>query len=151
MSKNKTTTIADIEIALDEASGYLNNLKIILQEETDLIKHAKLYDAANLESAKTRAAAAYVESLESIKRLGPVVKQHASQSLEKLTRLNDELQQVIQHNLTVLATAKAVSEGLIMEVAEEVTRKNSSPQGYGAYGQEARTRNTAPIAISRKM
>ncbi len=57
---------------------------------------------------------------------------------------------MLQINLTVLATAHAVSEGIVRGVSDEINR-TQVPQTYGASGRATVTRpkNRQPIAISR--
>ena len=57
---------------------------------------------------------------------------------------------LLQLNLTVLATAQAVSEGIVRGVSGEMARK-SAPQTYGASGRaNVPGRNlAAPLAVSR--
>jgi hypothetical protein len=59
---------------------------------------------------------------------------------------------MLQVNLTVLATAHAVSEGIVRGVNAEVQRRNI-PNTYTASGQRATPgpRNMTPIAVSRTL
>ena len=61
-------------------------------------------------------------------------------------------QTLLQKNLTVLATAHAVSEGIIRGVSDELARKRA-PSTYGASGR-ANTPNPQacqPLALSRTL
>jgi hypothetical protein len=64
----------------------------------------------------------------------------------------DAFRALLQVNLTVLATAHAVSEGIVRGVAGAIARK-STPQTYGASGQaHAPGRNAGPpLAVSRTL
>ena len=60
---------------------------------------------------------------------------------------------LLQTNLTVLATAHAVSEGIIRGVSGELARKQA-PSTYGANGranQPSRRKASQPLAISRSL
>jgi hypothetical protein len=59
---------------------------------------------------------------------------------------------MLQANLTVLATAHAVSEGIVRGVNGEMQRRNA-PQTYTASGQHAAagTRQLSPLAVSRTL
>ncbi len=59
---------------------------------------------------------------------------------------------MLQVNLTVLATAHAVSEGIVRGVNAEMQKKNI-PQTYTAAGTRAQPgrANMTPIVISRSM
>jgi hypothetical protein len=57
---------------------------------------------------------------------------------------------VLQINLTVLATAHAVSESIMRGVSEELARK-AQPQAYGASGRAMAPAkgNAPPLTVSR--
>jgi hypothetical protein len=59
---------------------------------------------------------------------------------------------MLQINLTVLATAHAVSEGVVRGVNTEIQRKNI-PTTYTAGGQRAAPgpRHLTPLAVSRSL
>ena len=59
---------------------------------------------------------------------------------------------MLQVNLTVLATAHAVSEGIVRGVNAEMQRRNM-PNTYTAAGQRAAPgpRNITPLAVSRSL
>jgi hypothetical protein len=59
---------------------------------------------------------------------------------------------MLQINLTVLATAHAVSEGIVRGVNAEVQRHNM-PNAYTAAGQRAAPspRQVRPLAVSRTL
>jgi hypothetical protein len=59
---------------------------------------------------------------------------------------------MLQINLTVLATAHAVSEGIVRGVNTEIQRRNI-PNTYTASGQRAAPgpRNLTPLAVSRSL
>ena len=54
--------------------------------------------------------------------------------LDALRKRHDLFHALLQINLTVLATARAVSESIMRGVSDELTRK-ATPQGYGAHGR----------------
>jgi len=70
--------------------------------------------------------------------------------LEALRRHHDAFRALLQINLTVLATAHAVSEGIVRGVSGEMAR-HSAPQTYGASGRANQPGRglAAPLAVSR--
>jgi hypothetical protein len=72
--------------------------------------------------------------------------------LAALHRHHEVFRAMLQVNLTVLATAHAVSEGIVRGVNAEIQRKNI-PHTYTAYGKRAAPgpRNMTPIALSRSL
>ena len=72
--------------------------------------------------------------------------------LAALHRHHDTFRAMLQFNLTVLATAHAVSEGFVRGVNSEMQRR-AAPSTYAAAGQKsaAGTRHAAPLTVSRTL
>ena len=72
--------------------------------------------------------------------------------LASLRRHHETFRAMLQINLTVLATAHAVSEGILRGVNAEVQRRNM-PNTYTAAGQRAAPgpRHVTPLAVSRSL
>ena len=66
----------------------------------------------------------------------PALTRQVPDLLAALRQQHDTFNALLQINLTVLATAHAVSEGLIRGAHDEVARKNA-PQTYGNSGAPA--------------
>ena len=76
----------------------------------------------------------------------------ARDRLAALQQRHESLRTLLQTNLTVLATAHAVSESIVRGVSNEIGRR-STPQTYGASGRaNTPTRGTGvPLAVSRTL
>ena len=74
------------------------------------------------------------------------------EALAKLRERHAAFESVLQTNLTVIATAHAVSEGIIRGVSGELARKQT-PSTYGAGGRAnaPSPRAGQPLAISRTL
>jgi len=72
--------------------------------------------------------------------------------MQRLIRRHDSFRALLQINLTILATAHAVSEGIVRGVSGELSRK-ASPQTYGATGRanSPDARAALPLAVSRSL
>ena len=72
--------------------------------------------------------------------------------IASLKRHHETFRAMLQINLTVLATAHAVSEGIVRGVNTEVQRRNM-PNAYTAGGQRAAPspRQVRPLAVSRSL
>ena len=70
--------------------------------------------------------------------------------LADLKRRHEDFRALLQINLTVLATAHAVSEGIMRGVSDELARK-TAPSTYGATGRANAPGASAaqPLAVSR--
>jgi hypothetical protein len=122
----------------------------IVEQETALVRAGKMSEAANLEPAKTALSQEYLAAAGLLKGCRPHLAKAAPAALEDLRRRHDDFRARLQINLTVLATAHAVSESIMRGVQTEMARK-SAPQTYGASGQHCAPspRAAQPMAVSR--
>jgi hypothetical protein len=142
-------TAAEAEALIAHFSQVMQALLAIVQQETDLVRAGRLGQAALLAEPKADLTRRYIAAALQLK---------ASQALaapERLAALHwqhDDFRALLQINLTVLATAHAVSEGIVRGVSGELARK-SAPQTYGASGRpSAPSASTIqPLAVSRSL
>ena len=115
-----------------------------VEEETELVRAGKLTDAAKLEPAKAKLSQMYVVDSVRLKASQHYLSNTTPELVNELRQRHDLFHALLQINLTVLATAHAISEGIMRGVSSELSRK-ATPQGYGASGQ-----STAPTAGSHQ-
>ncbi len=122
----------------------------IIEQETELVRAGSLREAMALEAKKAEASQRYMAAITQLKDNSDYFRKSTPELLTALHRHHDVFRAMLQVNLTVLATAHAVSEGLVRGVNNEVQRKNL-PQGYTAAGQRTQPapRQAAPLAVSR--
>src|SRR5262249_49180199 len=122
----------------------------VVQQETEFVRHGRLAQAAKLEPRKSELAGQYYAAIERLKANAAFLRARLPDTLHKLQRRHDMFRPLLQLNLTVLATAHAVSEGIIRGVAGEIARK-AAPQTYGVSGRPtAPAANAArPVTLSR--
>jgi hypothetical protein len=130
----------------------MDALVATVEQETTLVRAGKLKDAVGLEAAKSELARLYVADTAQVKANLPVLSKQIPDLLAALRQQHDTFNALLQINLTVLATAHAVSEGLIRGAHSEVARKNA-PQTYGNSGRPtAPPKNAAtPVSVSRTL
>jgi hypothetical protein len=94
----------------------------------------------------------YVVALENLKTAQNYLAQVSPELLATLRRHHDTFRAMLQINLTVLATAHAVSEGIVRGVNTEMQRRNI-PNTYTAAGKRATPgpRHMTPLAVSRSL
>jgi hypothetical protein len=122
----------------------------VIQQETDLVRVGRLTQADTLAPAKADLARLYIAATLRLRANQDRIKALAPDLLADLVRRHDTFRALLQINLTVLATAHAVSEGIVRGVSGELARK-ASPQTYGASGRAGRSdpRAVPPLAVSR--
>jgi hypothetical protein len=115
-----------------------------VEEETELVRAGKLIEAAKLEPTKAELSRMYVADTTRIKASQGYLARTTPEMVDDLRKRHDEFRALLQMNLTVLATAHAVSESIMRGVSNELARK-ATPQAYGATG-----RATAPPVSSQQ-
>jgi hypothetical protein len=124
----------------------------IIERETELVRAGKLREAMELETQKGEMSRRYMLAVESMKTSQKYLSQVSPELLTTLRRHHDTFRAMLQINLTVLATAHAVSEGIVRGVNTEIQRRNM-PNTYTASGQRTTpgTRNLTPLSVSRSL
>jgi hypothetical protein len=124
----------------------------IVEEETTLVRCGRLTSATKVAQRKAELARAFVDHASRVRASTRFLARATPKLLDALRRQHEQFRTKLQINLTVLATARAVSEGILRGVANELARR-SSVQTYGASGRQQVTgrRAAAPIALSRSL
>src|SRR6202043_3547963 len=106
----------------------------VIEQETELVRAGKLREAMTLGPKKTELSTRYVGVVSQPKANQKSMSQSAPELLKTLHRHHDTFRAMLQVNLTVLATAHAVSESIVRGVNAEAQRRNI-PTTYGATGR----------------
>jgi hypothetical protein len=133
-----------------ELVAVMDELAPLMEQETALVREGKLAQASALAEPKTELTRRYVACTLRLPlgkgRLAPLL----ADGGEALRARHQAFRAQLQTNLTVLATAHAISEGIVRGVSGELTRK-SAPQAYGRSGRPVEPPRNAstPLAVSR--
>src|SRR5437762_1168302 len=124
----------------------------VIERETELVRAGKVAEAMAFEPAKAEVSRHYVSAVEHLKASQQYLSQTAPELLTTLHRHHDVFRAMLQINLTVLATAHAVSESIVRGVNAEIQRRNI-PSTYTAAGRPATPgpRHMTPLALSRSL
>jgi hypothetical protein len=146
------STPPDVARLANELMEVMGALVAVVDQETELVRAGKVRDAVRLEAQKSELSRRYMLAVEHLKSMQKMLTQTDPELLATLRRHHDTFRAMLQVNLTVLATAHAVSEGIVRGVNAEVQRRNI-PNTYTANGQRATPgpRNMTPIAVSRSL
>ena len=155
-----TARAPDAAIAnVAEAERVIANLNIVLdrlmetvEEETARVRAGRLADAAMLAEGKAELGRRYAVESERVKGARELIARSLPDALDRLRKRHTAFQALLQTNLTVLATAHAVSEGIIRGVSGELARRRT-PSTYGATGRAnaPSAKASQPLAISRTL
>lgn len=143
---------AEAERAIADLNGIMDRLEATLAEETAQLRAGSVRAAHALDATKSALAALYAAQCERVKAASDLIARSLPEAAEALRNRHVGFQSLLQTNLTVLATAHAVSEGIIRGVSAELTRKQS-PSTYGASGRAnaPSAKASQPLALSRKL
>jgi len=146
------STPAEARKLAEELMDVMSALLGVIERETELVRAGKLREAIALEGQKGELSRRYMVTVERLKTSQKYLAQVSPELLTTLRRHHDTFRAMLQINLTVLATAHAVSEGIVRGVNTEIQRRNI-PDTYTARGQRATPgpRNMTPLAVSRSL
>lgn len=146
------TSRAEAERAVDDLTELFTGLSALLQKETALVRAGKVRGAAEIEPAKRDLAGKLYAASERLKAHAKFVMQAVPTQCTTLRSAQEELRTVLQRNMAVLATAHAVSEGIVRRLSGQLAKK-SAPQVYGASGRTVspNPKQGRPLAVSRTL
>jgi len=147
-----TITAVDTERTIDDLVALLEKLTGVVEQETLLVRAGRIRTACALEPAKAELAGQLLAASEHLKLNAKFFLQSAPARCAALARAQQTFRAVLQRNMKVLATAHAVSEGIMRRLSGDLARK-TSPQVYGASGRAAtpNPKHGKPLALSRTL
>ena len=130
----------------------IDRLVDTVEEETARVRAGELQATAELDEAKVELAMLNAAATDQVKAAKAMIAQSLPDALDHLRQRHAAFQALLQTNLTVLATAHAVSEGIIRGVSGELARKQT-PSTYGATGRvnAPSTKTSPPLAFSHSL
>jgi hypothetical protein len=143
---------AEAETLVKHMLDVMDTLLGTVEEETQLVRAGKLKEASDMEASKAELSRLYVADTMRIRESKAYLAKTMPETLDHLRRKHEEFRAVLQINLTVLATAHAVSESIMRGVSDEMARK-ATPQAYGASGRATAPGASAqqPLTVSRAL
>jgi hypothetical protein len=146
------STVAEGRKLAENLMEIMSALLAVIERETELVRAGKIREAMALEPKKTELSRRYVHALTYLKASQKFLHKVAPELLTTLHRHHDVFRAMLQINLTVLATAHAVSESIVRGVNTELQRRNI-PNTYTANGRRAvpGPRHMTPLSVSRSL
>jgi len=138
--------------AIARLTAIMDRLEALVNEETARVRSGQLRAAIDLDEEKIELARIFAAESERMRASATMVSTSLPDALERLQARHESFRNLLQTNLTVLATAHAVSEGIIRGVSGELTRKQT-PSTYGANGRANQPPPSAaqPLSVSRSL
>ena len=149
MSGTPIANRGDAEQALAGLNEIMDRLTATIEEETARARVGRLAGVAELSATKLELARLY--SMES-ERVKSALANILPDTIESLRKRHAAFRSLLQTNMTVLATAHAVSEGIIRGVSGQLARRRT-PSTYGASGRAngLSPKASQPLALSRTL
>jgi hypothetical protein len=146
------STPAEARKLAEELIAAMSALLGVIERETELVRAGKIREAMAFEPKKAEFSRHYVGVVTRLKASHRYLAKTSPDLLATLRRHHDTFRAMLQVNLTVLATAHAVSESIVRGVNAEAQRRNI-PSTYGASGQRVNpgARHLRPLAVSRSL
>jgi flagellar biosynthesis/type III secretory pathway chaperone len=144
------TTTAEAETTIAQVADLIDKLRVVVEQETTLVRAGKIRNATTLGAQKSELAGKLFVAGERLKANAKFLRQAAPASAAALRSIEETFHAVLQRNMIVLATAHAVSEGIVRRLSGDLARK-AAPQVYGASGRTLapNPKQGKPLAISR--
>ena len=138
-------TPAEARKLAEDLMDAMSALLGVIERETELVRAGKIREAMAFESKKAELSRHYVGVVTRLKANHLYLAKTSPDLLATLHRHHDTFRAMLQVNLTVLATAHAVSESIVRGVNAEAQRRNI-PTTYGATGRRVNAGRAAPQA-----
>jgi hypothetical protein len=144
------TNTAEAELLMTHLMDVMDALLGVVEEETNMVRAGDLAGAAKLEATKAELSRLYLSDAARLKVSERFLTRSMPDLFAALRQRHDLFHALLQMNLTVLATAHAVSESIMRGVSDELARR-ATPHAYGASGRASVPPPTSlqPLAISR--
>lgn len=132
----------------------LASLSHLIGEETELVRAGRLPEAMQREPRKAELAGIYMRGVEQVKLNAVALARFTPDQVKRLKDAHSSFQGLVETNQLVLATARAVSESIVRELASDANK----PSRAGGYGPTATVGagvfvrpNSGPLVISRQL
>ncbi len=151
-SPRPVASLAEAKELVGHYNEVMDTLLEVIEQETELVRAGRLREAAQLERHKSELARLYMADTTRLQASAPYLAEAVPQLFDGLRARHETFRSLLQINLTVLATAHAVSEGIMRGVSDEVNRKTTL-QTYGATGRQnvPPPRYAQPLTVSRSL
>jgi hypothetical protein len=151
----RVTSAAEARELVDMIIETLSGLSHVVGEETQLMRDGQIGAALDREPKKTELAGRYMRGLEVVKANAVALARFVPDEVQRLKGAHQAFSELLETNQAVLATARAVSETIVRDLAKDAGRapqaQGYSRSGYGAVTQPAQRGGAGPIVVSKSL
>lgn len=137
----------EAENVLRELSELIGAIEGLLNEESEHLAGGRIKLGLSRQDVKSELCARYLQTMSFVRANAVALARFAPQGVHEARERHGRLRAAIERNQAVIATARAVSEGLIRDLALEMNRR-ARPAGYGGSPPPA---GAAPVGYSARL
>jgi hypothetical protein len=143
---DRPSSLAFTQFCCELMSALIN----VIQKESELVRKGKLLTVAELEPSKALLVRDYMKMIELVTDYKAMLSRYAPDELDTLRKRHATFRAELQINMAALATAKAVSQSIVENVAKTVEAKRR-PMVYGQHGAIANPKTSGGIALDKAL
>ena len=140
-------TLGGAEDLLGKVTETVDKLTTLVEDETRLVRLGALFAASDLQQEKSRLAADYVKLRFKVRENAVAISHLQPELVQALSAKHEAFAALLKTNMSVLATAREVAEGIVKNVAVAVGRF-ASPNVYGSGMRIEKSPHAAARGIS---
>lgn len=151
--RQRVGNASDASALVNSVLDGLSALSHVIGEETQLVRDGRLNEALRREPRKTELAGIYMRGLEVVKSNAVALARFAPEEVQRLKASHSAFLELVETNQAVLATARAISESIVRELASEAGR-SAQPAGYDANRNNIASfsrQGAGPLVVSRNL
>ncbi|MDR3494649.1 MAG: hypothetical protein P4L82_08600 [Ancalomicrobiaceae bacterium] len=124
-------TLGGAEDLLGQVTATIDKLTALVEEETRRVRQGALFAASDLQAEKSQLAATYVKLRFKVRENAVTISHLPQETIQALSAKHEAFASLLKTNMSVLATAREVAEGIVKNVATAVGR-SAAPHVYGS-------------------
>ncbi|RMF08076.1 MAG: hypothetical protein D6763_10840 [Alphaproteobacteria bacterium] len=105
-------------------------------------------EAKKLHDEKGRLSAAYAREMEIVRKNGGITAFGSAEQLRELKRQTANFQRLLDDHRRLVERSRAITEGILKAIGDEVARRNRPATGYGKNAVPPRQRFTPPTSLT---
>lgn len=129
-------------------ASIMRRLSEVIHAENDLIRDRRPGEIKGLQEEKGRLSAAYAKEMEFVRKNGGVSAFASADQLRELKRQTKAFNDLVENHRKLVERSRAITEGMLRAIGQEVARRNESANGYGNNALPPRPKSATPATLT---
>ena len=129
-------------------ASLMRRLSDVISAENEHIRAHRPNEARKLHEEKGKLSAAYTREMELVRKNGGITTFGNPDQLRDLKRQTTAFNDLVEDHRKLVERSRAITEGMIKAISEEVSRRNRPVQAYGKNALPPRKTNTQPTSLT---